>query len=173
MATILVSPAAPTETAAPDWSSLRGVWSTYTDDDLGFAFEYPSAYDAEPFKSWGCGIRLTGDTVFFGVDNSLRVASADGLDLATYVDRYIQQQGSGFDAWRRGDLDPNSEPTGIIVEYFLRGGVNHGGIVVFFHRDNTVFVFRALLSLACSIPEIDLVSPMPLYHAVETFRFTR
>ena len=173
MATIMVSPAAQTETAVPDLSGLRGVWSSYTNDDLGFSFEYPAAYDAEPLKSWGCGIRLADNTVFFGMDNSLSVTSADGLDLTEYVDRYIRQQGTSFDAWRRGDFDPNSGPAGIIVEYFLRGGVNHSGIVVFLQRDDSVYVFRVLLSLACSVSEIDVVSPVPFYHAVETFKFTR
>lgn len=172
MATAMVSPPAPAETAVPDLSGLRGVWSTYSDERLEFTFEYPAAYDAEPLVGWGCGIRTEGNTVFFGTDNSLSVASADGLNLAEYVDRYIQQQGSGFDAWRRADLYANDEQRGIVVEYFVRG-VNHSGIDAFFLRDDRVFIFRVWLSLACSAPEIDLVAPGPFYRAVRSFRFTR
>jgi hypothetical protein len=173
MATIMVSPAAPSETPVPDLSSLRGVWNSYTNDDLGITFEYPAAYDTEPLKSLGCGVRLADNTVFFGYDNALSVAPAEGLDLAEYVDRYIQQRGTSFNAWRRGDFDTNGALAGIIVEYFLRGGVNHSGIVVFFQQDNNVYVFNAWLSLACSAPDIDVVNPEPFYRAVETFRVTK
>lgn len=172
MATIAVSPAVRTATAVPDLSRLRGVWTAYVNDEYGFTFEYPAAYDVEPFKSWGCGIHASDNGVFFGSDNSLSVVSADGLDLGEYVDRYVQEQGSGFEAGRRETIDRNGESRGIVIDYFHRG-VNHGGIAAFFQRDDNVYIFRVRLSLACSMQEIDLLSPGPFYHAVETFTFTR
>jgi hypothetical protein len=172
MATIAASPAAPTETAALDLSNLRGVWTTYTNEDLGLTFEYPAAYDAEPLKSWGCGLRASDNGVFFGSDNSLSVAAADGLDLAEYVDRYIEQRGASFDPWRRDAIDRGDAPSGIIVEYFLRG-VNHSGILAFFEHGGKVYIFHVSLSLACSLAQIDLISPGPFYHAIESFKFTR
>ncbi len=172
MATLIVSPAAPTETTVPDLSAFRGLWTTYANTDWGFTFEYPAVYDVEPFKGWGCGVRTSEAGLIFGSDNSLSIVSAEGLGLAQYVDRFIQQQGSSFDPWRRDDSALDAELGRIVVEYFLRG-VNHGGLLAFFQRDERIYIFRVRLSRACSMQELDLVSPGPFYHAVESFKFTR
>ncbi len=169
-ATLAVSPAVPTETAVPDLSSLRDAWRLYVNTSLGVSFEVPAAYDMDPFQSWGCGVRASGNQIIFGTDNSLTVASAGGLDLAEYVDRYVQQQGSGFDTGQRETISSNAGRQGVLIEYFLRG-VNHSGVVAFFERDDSVYVFRVRLSLACSMQELGLISPGPFYHAVETFQF--
>ena len=156
----------PTPTSALE--GYTNAWSTYTDNQYDFQFDYPTYYDVI-----GCGVKADPTALLtFGSWNWLTVSPSNGLMLDEYVDQEIQELDGQDGPYQPGKDDArlNREPRGIVVEALI---AHHGNTFVYFERDSLIYTFHARHNTGCMAPEIGIVNPTVFYRVVESFRFTK
>lgn len=152
-----------------DNSGQTDLWNIYENEQYGFSFEYPAAYDAGP-----CGFSFTEDEnglgIHFGNSSSLTVTPEIQVSLEEYVDSVIREFSSDdtFQLERREAKDINGLPAETIDYRF--GGPSRFGTAAFLIKDGHLFAFNLTAPASCEIPGVSVTEAAVYQHVIDTFK---
>lgn len=159
---------------------LIGVYKQYINDEFGFSFEYPAAYDVEPYTI--CGLvprKNVNDDMgqpyqFFmniGFRGEFGILENGFSSLGEFVDQWIQRKetsGSWILSTRINREINGSQATTIEYRFGGRGGY---ATSTFFGLSDQVYIFNISAGAFCDFPEVGLNEFDDFNHAIETFKF--
>ncbi len=165
-------------TATPDFARFEGAFSTYTNEEFGFAFDYPAVYDEELFLLCAPRAYVSGDSthIEMGPGTVLSILPAEGRTTDEFVDQTLAEMQASADyrdlevgrGARAGNL------VGVSLTYRF-GALNRLALVFVFTWRDHVYVAQYLTygGFVCDVPEASVYELDLLSLMLRTFRFTR
>jgi hypothetical protein len=173
----------PTETLPPptatlDYSRFEGQFSTYENDEFGFAFDYPAIHDQEPFQfcaplAYGSG---DGVSIEMGPGMLLSIVPAEGRTTDSYVDETLA--GMYADGSYQNIEVERGATVGSLVGVGLSyrfGATNRFAAGFVFSWRGNIYVAQYLTygGFACDVPEASVSEFDLLGLMLGSFRFNR
>jgi hypothetical protein len=162
----------PTMTPTFDYVKYVDSWSTYTNENFGFSFDYPTIYDVSPYSSCRVHVNTSEPWIFYldlGYRSELAIANNDLSSFSDYVDRWVQsiKNREDWSLWSRyGRVINSYQAATIEYNFSIRYGTT-----TFFGKNHNIYIFNWTAGSGCDIPEIRLYEYDAYNHAVETFKF--
>ena len=163
----VTSPAEPALVPTTPTSSTPAIWNTYHNDQYGFTFEYPAAYDNTSYIT-SCGIKESNDGIRIGHQIDLMFLESNGLGLPEFANNLLQSKG-----WTSNSIK-NATTNGletITVDYRF-GGTNRFGTITLIKQNSFIFALNFSAGSFCDIPKSQVSEPEVYSHILETFQLS-